>query len=79
VGRQEHQVFLELRVGESSEPKGRLRLPAADPALRESLQGLPTTFALPGEAVDRLRAAAAQVLRESPAFERFVGSLATPR
>lgn len=49
----------------------------ADPALRESLQGLPTTFALPDEAVDRLRAAAAQVLRESPAFRRFAASLAT--
>jgi NTE family protein len=51
----------------------------ADPALRESLQSLPTTFALPDEAVDRLRAAAAQVLRESSAFRRFVGTLATPR
>jgi NTE family protein len=51
----------------------------ADPALRESLQGLPTTFVLPDEAVDRLRAAAAQVLRESPAFRQFVASLPRDR
>jgi NTE family protein len=48
----------------------------ADPALREYLQNLPTTLALSGEAVDRVRAAAAQVLRESPAFRHFVASLA---
>jgi hypothetical protein len=48
----------------------------ADPALREDLQNLPTTLALSGEAVDRVRAAAAQVLRESPAFRHFVASLA---
>lgn len=47
----------------------------ADPQLREYLQNLPTTFALPDEAVDRLRSAAAQVLRDSPAFRSFVASL----
>jgi NTE family protein len=47
----------------------------ADPAAREYLQNLPTTLALSDEAVDRLRAAAAQVLRESPAFRRFVAEL----
>ena len=47
-----------------------------DAALREYLQNLPTSFALSDEAVDRVRAAAAQVLRESPAFQRFVASLA---
>ena len=47
----------------------------ADPALRESLQRLPTSFVLPDEAVDRLRAAGAKVLRDSPAFRRFVAAL----
>jgi NTE family protein len=47
----------------------------ADAALRESLQNLPTSFALSDEAVDRVRAAAAQVLRESPAFRSFVAGL----
>jgi NTE family protein len=47
----------------------------ADPALREYLQGLPTSFALPAEAVDRLRATAAQLLRESPAFRKLVEDL----
>jgi NTE family protein len=51
----------------------------ADPALREYLQNLPTTFALSDEAVDRARAAAAQVLRESAAFQRFVASLSRPQ
>jgi NTE family protein len=51
----------------------------ADPALREYLQTLPTTLALPDEAVDRVRAAAAQVLRESPVFTRFVASLSQCR
>ena len=43
----------------------------ADPQLREYLQNLPTSFALSDEAVDRLRNAAAQVLRDSPAFREF--------
>lgn len=51
----------------------------ADRALREYLQILPTSFALSDEAVDRVRAAAAQVLRESPAFQRFVASLSRSR
>jgi len=50
-----------------------------DPNLRKYLQNLPTSFALSEEAVDRLRASAAQVLRESPAFRRFVGELGQPR
>jgi NTE family protein len=48
----------------------------ADPHLREYLQNLPTTFALPDEAVDRLRATAAALLRDSPAFRRLVEALA---
>ncbi len=51
----------------------------ADASVREYLQNLPTSFALSDEAVDRVRAAAAQVLRESPAFQRFVASLILPR
>jgi hypothetical protein len=51
----------------------------ADPALREYLQNLPTSFALSDEAVDRVRAAAAEVLRESPAFRSFVAGLSRPR
>jgi NTE family protein len=50
-----------------------------DPELRKYLQNLPTSFALSEEAVDRLRASAAQVLRDSPAFRRFVGQLGQPR
>ena len=50
----------------------------ADPREREYLQNLPTSFALADEAVDRLRAAAAQVLRDSPAFQSFVAALAQP-
>jgi NTE family protein len=47
----------------------------ADPKEREYVQNLPTSFSLPGEAVDRLRSAAAQVLRDSPAFREFVARL----
>jgi NTE family protein len=51
----------------------------ADPALRGYLQNLPTSFALSEEAVDRLRGSAAQVLRDSPAFRKFIGSLSQAR
>jgi len=50
----------------------------ADRQLREYLENLPTSFALPDEAVDRLRASAAQLLRDSPAFRSFVASLSRP-
>jgi NTE family protein len=50
----------------------------ADPQLREYLENLPTSFALSDEAVDRLRASAAQLLRDSPAFRSFVASLSRP-
>jgi NTE family protein len=46
-----------------------------DPQLRDYLQSLPTSFALSDEAVDRLRGAAAGLLRDSPAFRAFVASL----
>ena len=51
----------------------------ADPKLREYLQNLPTSFALSEEAVGRLRASGAQVLRDSAAFRALVKSLAQPR
>ena len=51
----------------------------ADPALRQYLQNLPTSFALSEEAVDRLRSSAAQVLRDSPAFRKFIDSLSRVR
>ncbi len=43
-----------------------------DPAEREYLNDLPTSFVLPDEAVDRLRAAAGLILRQSPDFERLL-------
>jgi NTE family protein len=42
-----------------------------DPTEREYLNQLPTTFVLPDEAVDRLRAAAAKILLESPELKRL--------
>lgn len=51
----------------------------ANPALRECLQNLPTSLALHGEAVDRLRATGAQLLLESPAFRTLVEELTVPR
>ncbi len=46
-----------------------------NPAEREFLLSLPTNFSLPAEAIKRLRAAAAQVLRESPTFRQLVQEL----
>jgi NTE family protein len=46
-----------------------------DPGLREYLHSLPTSFALPAEAVDRLRATAAQLLRESSALRKLTAEL----
>jgi NTE family protein len=43
-----------------------------DPAERDYLNNLPTSFVLPPEAVDRLRAAAAKIIRESPDFKRLL-------
>ena len=43
-----------------------------DPAERAYLNDLPTSFVLPPEAVDRLRAAAGQIIRESPDFQRLL-------
>lgn len=46
-----------------------------DPALRDSLQALPTSFSLSGEQVDKLRASAAEILRRDPQFQNFVKSI----
>jgi len=43
-----------------------------DEAERDYLNDLPTSFVLPPEAVDRLRAAAATIIRESPDFKRLL-------
>ncbi len=43
-----------------------------DKAEFEYLNGQPTTFVLPAEAVDRLRAAAATIIRDSPDFQRLL-------
>jgi NTE family protein len=43
-----------------------------DEAEREYLNGLPTSFVLPDEAVDRLRAAAGKLIMESPEFQRLL-------
>ncbi|MEO8122794.1 MAG: patatin-like phospholipase family protein [Burkholderiales bacterium] len=47
----------------------------ADPAERAFLLALPTSFVLPDKSVDRLRAAAAQLLRESPSYQKLVHEL----
>jgi len=39
---------------------------------REYLNDLPTSFVLPPEAIDRLRAAAGKIVRESPDFKRLL-------
>jgi len=43
-----------------------------DPAELDFLNRQPTTFALPAEAVDRLRAAAGTIIAESPDFRRLL-------
>jgi len=43
-----------------------------DPAEREYLNQQPTSFTLPAEAVDRLRAAAGQIIAASPEFQRLL-------
>jgi NTE family protein len=44
----------------------------ADKAERDYLNELPTSFVLPPEAVDRLRAAAAKIIVSSPEFQRLL-------
>ncbi len=47
----------------------------ADPEERAHLLNLPTSFVLPAEDVDRLRSAAGQILRKSPAYQSVVRDL----
>jgi NTE family protein len=49
----------------------------SDVAEREYLNQLPTSFSLPGEAVDRLRASAKEILLKSPGFNRYMLELGT--
>jgi NTE family protein len=46
-----------------------------DEAERDYLNALPTSFVLPDEAVDRLRAAAGKLIMESPEFQRLMRDL----
>jgi NTE family protein len=50
----------------------------ADPAERAEFMNLPTTFALPPETIDRLRAVAGRLLRGSPDYQRFVADFRRP-
>jgi NTE family protein len=49
-----------------------------DAAERDFLNDLPTSFALSDEAVDRLRAAAGVIMRDSPEFQRLLKSMSPP-
>ncbi len=44
---------------------------------RDYLNQLPTSFVLPSDAVDRLRAAARKVILASPEFQQFLSDTAT--
>ncbi len=46
-----------------------------DPAERRAFNEIPTTLSLEAEQVDRVRALAKRLLRESPEFQRFVARL----
>ncbi len=46
-----------------------------DRVRRHYLNNLPTSFVLDDEAVDRLREAGREVLRNSEEFQRFLGTL----
>jgi NTE family protein len=46
----------------------------ADPAERAYLNELPTSFVLPDEAVDRLRAAAGKIILNSPEFKKLLNT-----
>lgn len=50
----------------------------ADPARQQYLKSLPTSFALPGPAVDALRDTARVLLRSSSEFQRFLGEVTPP-
>ena len=50
-----------------------------DSVEREFLLNLPTSLSLPPEAVDRLRAAAAEILRESAAYRKLVDAVSNSK
>lgn len=50
----------------------------ADRVERDDFLNLPTTFTLPPEMIDRLRAIAGRLLRESPDYQRFLEDLRRP-
>ena len=53
-----------------------------DKALFDYLNDLPTSFVLPGEAVDRLRGAAGTIIEQSPEYQRLlkdIGATVVPR
>lgn len=50
----------------------------ADPEERGYFMNLPTSFSLPPETIDRLRAVAGRLLRESPDYQRFVEDFRRP-
>ena len=50
-----------------------------DPAEREYLNAMPTSFVLSAEQVDRLRAAAGVIVRESPEYQRLLRDLSLER
>jgi len=50
----------------------------ADPAERDYFMNLPTSFALPPETIDQLRAVAGRLLRESPDYQQLLADLRRP-
>ncbi len=50
-----------------------------DPVEREYLLNLPTSLSLPPEAIDRLRAAAGKILRESVVYRKLVDALSNSK
>jgi len=49
-----------------------------DTAERDYFMNLPTTLALPPEAIDQLRAVAGRLLRESPDYQKLLDNLRRP-
>jgi NTE family protein len=50
-----------------------------DPAERDYFMNLPTTFALPPEAIDQLRAVAGRLLRDSPDYQQLLEDFRQPQ
>ena len=75
----------ELRLGGMTKPQAEAAVPAitfdaidvsfdalVDPAERRYFMDLPTSFVLPPDAVDKLRAVGGRLLRESPGFQTLL-------